>query len=44
MEEMKMRNMVDGLHTHMGKRIIKPLAVALSGVWRGLEGRDGGAI
>jgi hypothetical protein len=35
--------MVDGLHIPRWTRTKKPLAVALSGAWRGLRGRDDGA-
>jgi hypothetical protein len=31
--------MVDGLHIHIGNRTMKPLASALSGVEKGLQGR-----
>jgi hypothetical protein len=34
--------MVDGLYIHTQNRTMKPLAIALSGVRRGLRGRDGG--
>jgi hypothetical protein len=34
--------MVDGLHILTQNRTKKPLAIALSGAWRGLRGRDGG--
>jgi hypothetical protein len=34
--------MVDGLYIHTQNRTMKPLAIALSGVGRGLQGRDGG--
>jgi hypothetical protein len=30
---------VDGLHTHTQNRIMKPLAIALNGVGRGLQER-----
>jgi hypothetical protein len=33
--------MVDGFHIHTSYRRMNPLAIPLSGVWRGL-GRDGG--
>jgi hypothetical protein len=34
--------MVDGLHISLRKGTKKPLAIALSGVGRGLRGRDDG--
>jgi hypothetical protein len=34
--------MVDGLHIPIRDRLKKPLAIALSGVGRGLRGRDDG--
>jgi hypothetical protein len=34
--------MVDGLHTSICNRTKKPLAIALSGLGRGLMGRDDG--
>jgi hypothetical protein len=34
--------MVDGLHTPIWNRNKKPLAIALSGVGKGLRGRDNG--
>jgi hypothetical protein len=32
--------MVDGLHIHIRNRTMKPLAIALSGVGRGLQGEE----
>jgi hypothetical protein len=42
MQEMKVRDMVDGLHEHIQNRTVKPLAIAFSGVERELR-RGGGS-
>jgi hypothetical protein len=34
--------MIDGLHIHKGSKMTKPLAIALSGLGRGLWQGDGG--
>jgi hypothetical protein len=38
---LRWRYVVDGLHTPIWNRTMKPLAIALSGVERGLRGREG---
>jgi hypothetical protein len=41
-KEIKVTDMVKGLHIPIGNRTKKPLAIALSGEGRGLRGRDDG--
>jgi hypothetical protein len=40
MKEIRWQYMVDGLHIPVWNRAKKPLAIALSGMVRGLRGRD----